>query len=88
MEMFGKHNIPSSDVDVGDRGYGIVMFAAKPTIPYPPAGGRWNIGFGRLGVVSNSKIYWVESPDSTLQICFQRLRPTFNFNPRHFSVCM
>jgi len=24
------------------------MFAAKPTIPYPPAGGRWNIGFAYL----------------------------------------
>jgi hypothetical protein len=24
------------------------MFAAKPTIPYPPAGRRWNIGFARL----------------------------------------
>jgi len=24
------------------------MFAAKPTIPYPPAGGRWNIGFALL----------------------------------------
>jgi len=36
--FFGcKHNIPSSDGDEGVRGYGIVMFAAKPMIPYPPA---------------------------------------------------
>jgi len=33
----GNHNIPSSDGDVGEGGYGIVMFAANPKILYPPA---------------------------------------------------
>jgi len=35
----GKHNIPSSYGDEGVRGYGIVMFASKPTIPYS----SWNL---------------------------------------------
>jgi len=29
--------------DEGAEGYGIVVFEAVTTIPYPPAGGRWNI---------------------------------------------
>ncbi|HBG71330.1 MAG: hypothetical protein A2W93_01560 [Bacteroidetes bacterium GWF2_43_63] len=37
-DSFCKHNIPSSDGDEGGRGYGIVMFAAKPTAG-PPSGG-------------------------------------------------
>jgi hypothetical protein len=45
----GKHNIPSSYGDEGVRGYGIVMFAAKPTIPYSAIlSERWNIGFALL----------------------------------------
>jgi len=41
-----KHNIPSSLSDVGAKGYGIVVFETKPTIPYSAIlSKRWNIGF-------------------------------------------
>jgi len=33
-EAFFKNNIPSSDSDVGAKGYGIVVFEAVTTIPY------------------------------------------------------
>jgi len=42
LQIF-KNNIPSSESDVGAKGYGIVVFEVVTTIPYPPAGGRWNI---------------------------------------------
>ena len=45
-EAFFKNNIPSSDSDVGAKGYGIVVFEAVTTIPYS---GRNNLNGNKTG---------------------------------------
>jgi len=45
--VFFKNNIPSSESDVGARGYGIVVFEAVTTIPYS---GRNNFNYNKTGL--------------------------------------
>jgi len=44
--VFFKNDIPSSESDVGARGYGIVVFEAVTTIPYS---GRNNFNYNKTG---------------------------------------
>ncbi|HCB62210.1 MAG: hypothetical protein A2W94_01845 [Bacteroidetes bacterium GWE2_42_42] len=54
---FFKNNIPSSESDVGAKGYGIVVFEAVTTIPY--SGRILSLeGFRTLRGISNRPERW------------------------------